>query len=116
MTWLNEATVITAADKAAQAAEQARLQAKDICNEALNSLTYTFADGREIQVRPQDLRGNIKDALDISAAAGLLTHEWILADNSVADVTTAELQEAMQAGYTQAHAIMSEYTKAVKAL
>lgn len=102
MTWLNDATIKTAADKQAEAAEQARQQAKAERDSALNSMAYTFADGRTIQTRPSDLiwlQGGIEKGGD----------DWVLADNTVAFVTDAELIEAVDWAKTEAARIFTAY-------
>lgn len=90
MTWLNDATITTAADKAAAAKEAARLAAKAELDATLDSLTYTLPDGRVIQTRPRDQQW-IMGGIEIGG------DEWVLADNTTAMVTAAELQEALMA-------------------
>lgn len=107
MTWLNDATVKTAEDKAAEAKEQARQAAKANRDQVLNSLTHTFEDGRVIQTRPQDLS-------IIQVAISLGGDDWVLADNTIAHVTADELTEAMQAGTAQAVAVWNEYKEALR--
>ena len=110
MTWLNDADIKTAEDKAAESKESARQAMKSKRDTDLSSLTYSFPDGRTLQTRPIDAQ-NFQTAI-------LLGHdiEFVCSDNTVALFTVAELQEALNAGIEQAKAVWLEYTKGLKAL
>ena len=107
MTWLNNAEIKTAEDKAKEAKEQARQAAKAKRDTALNSLTYTFEDGRVIQTRPQDL-----SLIEMGIALG--GDDWVLADNTVAKMTKSDLEEAKREGIKAGKEVWKEYKKALK--
>jgi len=94
--------------KAATAAEQSRVSAKAVRDVALNSLTYTFEDGRELQTRPQDGQ-NIQTAISLGESI-----EFVCLDNTVSMFTVLELQEAMTAGVVQAKAVWSTYIESIR--
>jgi len=108
MTWINSAKVTTAEDKAAALAEQSRQSAKAIRDSSLNSLTYTFADGRELQTRPSDGQ-NIQTAISLGESI-----EFVCADNTVSLFTISELSEALSAGIGQAKVIWADYIDAIR--
>lgn len=110
MTWLNDATVTTAADKAAQAVEQARQQAKADLDAALSAMTYAFEDGAEIQNRPSDA-ANIQTAIAMGT-----DRDWLMADNTKRLTTVAEMQAAFNAGVAEAAGIWQAYIDEVDAL
>lgn len=90
--------------------KEQRGKLKADCQAALGALVYTLSDGRKIQCRPQDAQNiqlRINEGVD---------SEWILADNTVATVTCAELQEAFNYGVTQGEAIYATYREGLKAL
>lgn len=88
--------------------EVVRRVRKAIRDEALNDMLYAFADGRVVQVRPQDLP-NFRSAISIGTS-----QEWVLADNTPAALTVAEMEEAVQAGMVQAEAIWKTYTDGLR--
>lgn len=106
MTWLNDATVTTADDKAAQAKESARLAAKAKLDATLADMEYTFPDGRVIQTRPRDQQW-------IMGGIELGGDEWVLADNTKALVTADELQEALTAAKLKVKAAFDIYKGAL---
>lgn len=110
MTWLNEATITTAEDKAAATKESTRQALKAKRDANLSSLTYSFSDGRTLQTRPVDAQ-NFQTAILLGQDI-----EFVCADNTVALFTVAELQEALNAGIDQAKAVWLEYTNALKDL
>ena len=67
------AVMLSDEDKAATLAEQTRQSAKAIRDNSLNSLTYTFADGRELQTRPQDGQ-NIQTAISLGESIEFVGH------------------------------------------
>lgn len=108
--WIDNAKIKTAEDKYTEASESSREQAKFERNTDLSEITYDFGDGRIIQVRPQDLQ-NMQLAIEMG-----ITHNWVMADNTVKQVTSAELQEAYVDGITQGQEIWSTYINKVKEL
>lgn len=90
--------------------EQARQSLKAERDKLLTGLTYTFADGRTLQTRPQDAQ-NLQTAIQLGEPV-----DFVCADNSVAEFTVTELQEALNAGIGQAKAIWKAYTTELKAL
>jgi hypothetical protein len=75
---------------------------------ALNNAEVEI-DGMVFDVRPQDLSN-----LEIGIATNEI--EWILKDNSVAPVTTEQLQQVLDAGIVQAKAIWQDYKNKLKTL
>lgn len=110
MTWLNDADIKTAEDKAAEAVEAQRQALKSQRDQALAGLTYTFGDGRTLQTRPIDAQ-NFQTAIALGQDI-----EFVCADNSVSLFTVAELQEALNAGIEQSKAVWLEYTNGLKTL
>lgn len=110
MNWLADAIVETAADKQAAHTEAQRRKAQQERDKSLNGITHTFADGRVIQVRPQDLSN-----VQLAIARGV-DRDWVLADNTVSLVTIAELQEAMESGIAQGEAIWDRYMSVIASL
>lgn len=95
------------ADEEKEAARAALQSSRD---QALNTMTHTFADGSVIQVRPQDLTNfNI-------AIGAAVDRDWIMADNSVRFTTVAEMQEALNSGIAQGQAIWDNYAQELKLL
>lgn len=90
--------------------EQKRLMAKSELNQNLESLTYTFADGRVIQTRPSDL-SNFQVVIELGQ-----DEEWILEDNSLSVLTTLELKEAMDSGIAQAKVLWDNYKNFIRSL
>ena len=90
--------------------EAVRVKAKVDMSVALEAMTYTFADGKVVQVRPQDL-GNF----NIAIASGV-AEEWVLKDNTVRTSTVAELTDAMNDGIVQGKAIWANYKAILKTL
>lgn len=110
MTWLNNAEVTTAEDKAAQAKEAQRQALKAERDRLLSDSEYTLSDGSVFQVRPVD-QSLIQTAIQLGQPI-----EWILKDNTVRLTTTEELQEVLSAGTAQAQAIWNNYSTALKAM
>ena len=96
------AIMLTDNDKAATAKTEARQAAKQIRDQALAALTYTFADGREIQTR-------LGDQALIQSAIAYGGDEWVLADNTVAWVSAEELSEALSAAVMAVKSIFDDY-------
>ena len=90
--------------------EELRQQLKATRDTALQATTHDFLDGRIAQVRPQDLAN-----FQIAIANGV-AREWVMADNSVAVLTVAEMQAAMQSGITQGEAVWDNYIAELKLL
>ena len=99
-----------AADKAVKDQEAARQAAKRNRDTALAGMVHTFADGRVVQVRPNDLP-NFQTAIAIGS-----DQNWVMADNTTRMTTTAEMQDAVNAAVVQAQAIWSRYADDLDAL
>lgn len=85
-----------------------RRTAKVARNQALEDLAYDFGDGRVIQVRPQD-ESNIRNAIDLMTSRGIPDLSWRMKDNTVAVITAAELQTALEHGQLAALSIWETY-------
>lgn len=90
--------------------EEQRLQLKAQRDNALNAITHDFGDGRIVQVRPEDV-GNFQIAISSNVTA-----EWVMENNTVEELTVAELQTAFASGVTQGKQIYDDYMQALKAL
>jgi len=107
----NDATMVAQADGTwAVDNELLRIKAKEDRDTALQSSTYSLADGSEYQVRPQDL-ANFQITID-----GGVSEEWVLADNTIRLTTIAELQEILIAGIAQGKAVWTDYKTTIRAL
>ena len=95
---------------AAEVAETKRRQLQADRDAALQKITHDFLDGRSVQVRPQDLAN-----FQLAIANGV-AREWVMADNSVAVLTVAEMQAAMQSGIAQGEAVWDAYIAELKLL
>lgn len=98
------------AQDAEEAKENARQEAKTIRNEALQSLTVEL-DGNVFQTRPSD---EVNFRLSIETMGD--SEEWILDDNSVIEVTKAQLIQVYSEGLAKSKAIYQVYKEALKAL
>ena len=90
--------------------EATRLVLKNKREDDLQAITHDFGDGRIVQVRPQDV-GNFQLAISKNS-----TTEWIMEDNTVAELTVEELQTAFASGVAQGEKIYMDYMQALKAL
>ena len=90
--------------------EKLRQQLKDTRDTSLQDIVHDFLDGRVVQVRPQDLAN-----FQLAIANGV-SREWVMADNSVAVLTVAEMQTAMQSGIAQGEVIWDAYIAKLKLL
>lgn len=79
-------------------------------DESLQLMTHQLADESLVQVRPQDMI-NFQTAIALGE-----TSEWVLADNSIRDLTVTEMQECLQAGMQQGKAIWDDYIASLKSL
>lgn len=77
-------------------------------DEALNSLTHDFGDGRIMQTRPKD-ESNIRNAIEIMEANNIPSIGWSMLDDIKQDVTAAELKTALSAAQLAAMAIWVAY-------
>lgn len=102
------AVMLSDESKAATLAESNRQAAKAVRDSSLNSLTYTFQDGRELQTRPIDAQ-NIQTAISLGESI-----EFVCADNSIHLFTVLELQEALTAGIIEGKAIWSLYIDTIR--
>jgi len=76
---------------------------------ALQALTYDFLDGRVIATRPQDFN-NFVVGIEVGES------EWVDINAKVIPITTAELQEAFNAGKLAATAIWTQFKTDLKLL
>lgn len=90
--------------------EAARSALKSKREADLQSITHDFGDGRIVQVRPQDV-GNFQLAISKNS-----TTEWIMEDNTIAELTVEELQTAFASGVAQGEKIYMDYMQTLKAL
>ncbi len=93
---------------AEKAKEALRKQYKADRDEALNELTV-IVDEMEFDARPSDLSN-----FELGIATGQT--EWVLANNSVATVTTAQLIEARDNGIIAGKAIWDNYIENLKSI
>jgi len=110
MTWLDNAQIKTAEDKATEAKESARQALKAKRDADLQALSYTVAGKGEIQTRPQDLP-NIQMA--ISKAKN---QKWLMKDNKATELTPKEIKDALDSGVLAATQIWNDYITAIDAL
>jgi len=108
MTWLNNATVTTAQDKAAEAAEQTRQAAKAARQVALDSITYETADGDFIQCREQD-EIRLRRKLERMTENGESTTPWIAEDNRLVMITADDIRGALRHGEDEVARIFEQY-------
>lgn len=85
-----------------------QVTAKQKRDEALEQLVHDFGDGRVMQVRKSDEQ-NIRNAIEIMQRHQLSTYSWFMADNTMHDVTLAELQTALESGQDQAAIVWQEF-------
>lgn len=76
----------------------------------LQNISYTFTDGRTVQVRPQDI-SNFQLAINRG-----IDQKWILSDNTVSLLTVTEMSEALSSGIEQGEVIWQACTAAIGAL
>ena len=84
--------------------EVVRRVRKAIRDKSLEAMTYTFPDGRVVQVRPQDLSN-----FQIAIAQGV-AQQWVLENNIPAMLTVTEMQTAVADGIAQGKAVWKVYT------
>lgn len=112
MSWIDDAQVTTAEEKAAQAVEQARTKAKAERDAALAEITYTTAAGDVIQCREQD-EVRLRRQLARMEATGETGAPWIAADNTPVTVTPDDLRGALRHGEDEVARIFEAYMEAV---
>ena len=100
-----------AADELAENRESVRLSAKERRDTSLDSLAVEV-NGNSIQVRPKD-EVNLRLTL-LAQTEGSV--EWILSDNTVADVTIEDLTLAYGLGLELAQGIYQEYKDIIKGM
>jgi len=83
---------------------------KAVREASLKAITHTLEDGSAVQVRPDDL-----GTLNLAIAAGQ-SEDWVLADNTVRELTVPEMQESLLAGIAQGKVIWRTYTDALRQL
>lgn len=113
MTWLDNAKIKTAEDKATEAKEQARQAAKAARDTAINNITYPIGE-RAIQCRPKDEQ-LVRGAIRIMERHDLTEYDdWIAADNQKITVTKAQFEAALVHGDNEVARIFKEYSEALK--
>lgn len=111
MTWLNDAIVVTAEDKAEKAKDAKRVRLKAEKQQSIAGLTYQpLTNLSAIQVRPQDW-ANIEAQLSIGSGT-----EWIMANNTVEFVEHTDLAAALAFGKEEYQRITQDYIEGLKAL
>lgn len=100
------------AEEAAEAKENTRKDAKTARNEALNTLTVTH-NGNVFQTRPQD---EVNFRLSFETMSDTDKEEWILDNNTVVEVTKADLIAIYSQGLAASKAVYQTYKEALKAL
>jgi len=93
-----------------QVLEDTLLALKATRDSSLAAITHTLEDGAVVQVRPSDL-----NTLTIAISEGT-AEDWVLADDTVRELTVSEMQESMLSGIAQGKVIWRTYTGALKAL
>ena len=88
--------------------ESLRQRYKSERDEALYSATVEL-DGMVFQTRPSDITN-----FTVGISKGSI--EWVLADNSVATVTTDQLQSVLDSAQDQAKSIFDDYMTSLKSL
>jgi hypothetical protein len=100
------------ADKALDIKENSRKQAKAVRNESLQGLTIVYG-GNVFQTRLSD---EVNFRLSIETMNDTDTEEWILDDNTIAEVSQADLIAVYSQGLAASKAIDQVYKDALKAL
>jgi len=95
---------------AEQVLEDTLLALKATRDSSLLAITHALADGAVVQVRPKDL-----NTLTLAISEGT-AEDWVLADDTVRELTVAEMQEALLSGIEQGKVIWRVYTKELKQL
>ena len=90
--------------------EQQRIALQNERDKRLSEITHDFGDGRVVQARPSDAL-NFQVAIEEGQP-----EDWVLADNTVAQLTVAEMQEALQTGKQAAKQVWNWYTGELKKL
>lgn len=94
------------------------LTPEQLRDQALASLTHDFGDGRVIQIRPFPFsadESNIRNAIERMGRKSSALQPWRMADNSLAMMTKAELQQALESGQDQTAEIWEAFFSAVAA-
>lgn len=95
--------VITAEDKAEEAAKQAHQQWKQARSEAVNNIKVTTTSGNVFDGDETSQARMARAILGLESAGPDATVTWVLADNTPTQVTALELREALAlAGAEQA--------------
>lgn len=90
--------------------EQNRLALKAARDAAHDAMCFELASGKLIQLRPNDF-AIIQNAVAQSYSGG-----WVMADNTVGQVTTDDLIAALAYGAIESDRIFQEYITALEAL
>lgn len=103
-------TVSNPIPTAQQVKDATVVQLKQIRERDLLAIEYDFGDGRIVQSRPDDLA-----IFQLAIALGV-SKDWILKDDTVAVLTTADMQTAVDSGITQGVVIWQTYADQLKLL
>lgn len=109
MSWLNDAVVTTAADKAEQSKAEQRAEIRKQRDDELNSLTYELRDGVIAQVRPKDV-----DAL--TRRENGVIKGWEYQNEQFADLTPPEVALLRQEGKRLQKEVWARYRARIEAL
>lgn len=102
--------LITADDKAQQAAQAARETWKTRRAEAVRAIKVTTASGRTFDGDETSQARMARAILGLQEAGAGATVTWVLADNTTIDATAAELAEALKlAGAEQARLWVADH-------
>lgn len=108
------------AQKDAEARENALSTLVATRDAALAALTHDFGDGRIIQVRPPGFsydESNMRNAIErLGRGAPTDKQKWLAADNSVIELTGAELRAALDSAQDQVSVIWSQFFSGLEAL
>lgn len=108
------------AQKDAKARDNAVLALVATRDAALAALTHDFGDGRVVQVRPPQFahdESNMRNAIErLGRGAPTDKQKWLAADNSVIELTGAELKAALDSAQDQGAVIWSQFFSGLEAL
>jgi hypothetical protein len=94
----------------AEQVEANRMALKTTRDADLKAITHTLTDGSVVQVQPSDL-----PTLNMAISAGN-AEDWVLEDNTVRELTIAEMEECLLSGIAQGKVIWKTYTDGLKNL
>ena len=109
MSWLDDAVVTTAADKAEQAKASQIAEIKRQRDDELNALTYTLRSGVDVQVRPKDL-----DAL--TRLENGTIDDWEYQNGQFERLTTGDVTRLKQEAKRLQKEVWARYRARIEAL